>query len=54
MSFIKTGDGKILGIVDGDDLTEDEKKSAKQVSKEFVKKSDNESTDSSKVKKSGS
>lgn len=48
--FLKTGDGKILGVIDGGDLTDDQKKSAKQASKE----KDNESTDSSNTKKSGS
>ncbi len=51
--FIKHGDGKILNVVDGDTLTEEQKNAVKKVSKEFVKQSDDESTDSSK-KKSGS
>lgn len=51
--FIKHGDGKILNVVDGDDLTEEQKQAVKKVSKELIKQSD-ESTDSSKQKKSGS
>jgi hypothetical protein len=50
--FIKHGDGKILNVVDGEELTEDQKKAIKDRSKELVKQSD-ETTDSSK-KKSGS
>jgi len=53
MAFIKHSDGNIVGIVDGDDLTDDQKQAVKK-SKEFVKQSDNELSDSSKVKKSGS
>ena len=52
MAFIKHGDGKILNVVDGEELTEDQKKAVKNRSKELVKQSD-ESTDSSQ-KKSGS
>lgn len=50
--FIKHGDGKILNVVDGEELTEDQKRAVKDRSKELIKQSD-ESTDSSK-KKSGS
>lgn len=50
--FIKHGDGKILNVVDGEELSEEQKKAVKDVSKKFVKQSD-ESTDSSQ-KKSGS
>ena len=52
MSFIKHGDGKILNVVDSEELTEEQKKAVKDRSKDLVKQSD-ESTDSSK-KKSGS
>jgi hypothetical protein len=52
MSFIKHGDGKIVGIVDPDKLTDDEKKAVKQVT-EIVKESDADSS-SNKQKKSGS
>ena len=50
--FIKHGDGKILNVVDGEELTEDQKKAVKDRSKELIKQSD-ELSDSSK-KKSGS
>lgn len=50
--FIKHGDGKILNVVDGEELTDAQKKAVKDRSNELVKQSD-ESTDSSK-KKSGS
>jgi hypothetical protein len=53
MPFIKHGDGKIVDVLDETDLTDDQKKAVKQMSKELVKQSD-ESTDSSKQKKSGS
>jgi hypothetical protein len=53
MSFIKHGDGKIVDVLDETELTDDQKKAVKQMSKELVKQSD-ESTDSSKQKKSGS
>jgi hypothetical protein len=52
MSFIKHGDGKIVGIVDPDKLTDDEKKAVKQVT-EIVKESD-DTASSNKQKKSGS
>lgn len=50
--FIKTGDGKILSVVEDDDMTEEQKKAAKDLSKRVIKQS--EDTDSSEVKKSGS
>ena len=50
--FIKRGDGKILNVVDGENLTEEQKKAVND-SKEIVKQSD-ELTDSSTKKKSGS
>lgn len=50
--FIKHGDGKILNVVDGEELTEEQKKAVKDRSKELIKQSD-ELSDSSK-KKSGS
>ena len=50
--FIKHGDGKILDIVDGEALTEEQKKAVKQVSKQIVKQSDDE-TDASAKKKQG-
>lgn len=33
MGFIKRGDGKILSVVEADQLTEEQKKSAKDLSK---------------------
>lgn len=53
MPFIKHGDGKIVDVMDESALTEEQKKAVKQMSKELVKQSDEE-TDSSKQKKSGS
>jgi hypothetical protein len=50
--FIKHSNGKIVSVVDGDELTEVQKKAAKDLSKKSVK-SDQES-DTSSVKKSGS
>jgi len=52
MSFIKHGDGKIVGVVDPDKLTDDEKQAVKQLTEQIVKESDQ--SDSSKKKKSGS
>lgn len=50
--FIKRGDGKILSVVEDDDMTEQQKKTVKDLSNKVVKQS--EDTDSSEVKKSGS
>ncbi len=52
MSFIKHGDGKIVGIVEPGKLTDEEKAAVKQVAEKIVKESDE--TDASKQKKSGS
>jgi hypothetical protein len=49
--FIKHSDGKILNVVDSDDLTETQKRAVKEVSEQIVKQSDE--SDTSKVKKSG-
>jgi hypothetical protein len=53
MSFIKRGgiDGKIINIIDGDDLTEEQKKSVKKISKELIKQ--DELVNSSKQEKLG-
>jgi hypothetical protein len=51
--FIKVGDGKILDVINENELTENQKKSVKKVS-EVIKQSSNESADTSKTKKSGS
>lgn len=51
--FIKHGDGKIVSVFDEEQLTEDQKKAVKNMSKQVVKQSDK--TDSSdEQKKSGS
>ncbi len=50
--FIKRGDGKILSVVEDDEMTEQQKKAAKDLSKNVVKQS--EDTDSSEKKTSGS
>lgn len=48
--FIKHGDGKIVSVLDEEELTEDQKKAVKDVSQQVVKLSDDNS--SSKSKKS--
>lgn len=50
--FIKRGDGKILSVVEDQEMTEQQKKAAKDLSERVVKQS--EDTDSSEMKKSGS
>jgi hypothetical protein len=50
--FIKHGDGKIMSVVDGDELTDAQKKAAKDLSKNSVKSE--QETDTSTTKKSGS
>ncbi|CAB4197100.1 hypothetical protein UFOVP1290_620 [uncultured Caudovirales phage] len=50
MSFIKRGDGKIVTVIDEEELTEEQKKSAKDLSQQ-VKQSDN--TEASELKQSG-
>jgi hypothetical protein len=50
--FIKHGDGKIMTVLEEEELTEDQKKAAKDLSKQRVKQSDS-GTDASEVKKSG-
>lgn len=52
MSFIKHGDGKIMTVLDEEELTETQKKSVDDVSKKRVKQSDGD-TDASIEKKSG-
>jgi hypothetical protein len=51
MSFIKNGDGKITDVFDEDGLTEEQKKSVKEMSEKKVAK---EEEPSKVVKKSGS
>lgn len=50
--FIKRGEGKILSVVEDEEMTEQQKKAARDLSKKVVKQS--EETDSSDMKKSGS
>lgn len=52
MGFIKHGDGKIVSVLDEEELTEDQKKAVKDLSKQVVKLSDDKS--SSELKRSGS
>jgi hypothetical protein len=47
--FIKHGDGKILSVVETDELTEDQKKSAKSLSEQTVKQSQEAETTNKKV-----
>jgi len=49
--FIKRGDGKIVSVIKEDDLTDAQKKTAKDLSDKTV---ESEDTDTSKAKKSGS
>jgi len=51
MGFIKHGDGKIVTVLDEEDLTEEQKKAIKE-SRQMVKQSD-QGTDTSDSKKSG-
>lgn len=49
--FIKRGDdikNKIVAVIDGDELTDEQKKSAQEITKKVTKQSD-----ASEVKKSG-
>lgn len=50
--FIKHGDGKIMTVLEDGELTEAQKKTAKDLSKQMVKQSDQD-TDASNEKKSG-
>lgn len=50
--FIKHGDGKIVSVVDEDELTEVQKKATKDLSKKPVQSGDK--ADTSSQKKSGS
>lgn len=51
MAFIKHGDGKIVSVIEAEELTDEQKKSANDKSQQVVKNDDG--TDSSKLKKSG-
>ena len=52
--FLKFGDGKIVDVLDESELTDEQKNAVKKVTSFNVIKKSNESTDSSKTKKSGS
>lgn len=52
LMFIKHGDGKIMSVIEEDELTEEQKKAAKDLSNVVVKQSDVNS-DASNTKKSG-
>lgn len=47
MAFIKTGDGKILTVLDDENITEEQKKALKEASKQ-VKQSDIDSDKNSR------
>lgn len=49
--FIKHSDGKITSVIDAEELTDEQKKAAKDLSKKVVKQSS--LTDASSAKKSG-
>jgi hypothetical protein len=51
--FIKRGDGKIISVVEEEELTDEQKKAVRDLSKQNVKQSGN-TTDASDEKKSGS
>ena len=51
MSFIKHGDGKIVSVIDEEELTVEQKKAAKDLSKKVVKQSDTVTTDASETVK---
>jgi hypothetical protein len=50
--FIKHGDGKIVTVLDEEDMTEEHKKAVKDSSKQINKQSNND-PDASEVKNSG-
>jgi hypothetical protein len=49
MSFIKTGDGKIMSVIDEGELTDAQKKSARDLSKQNIKTSDADTTSTKKL-----
>jgi hypothetical protein len=49
MSFIKTGDGKIMSVIDEEELTDAQKKSARDLSKQNVKTSDADASSTKKL-----
>lgn len=50
--FIKHGDGKIMTVIEEEELTDAQKKVSQDLSKQMVKQSDQD-TDASSKKKSG-
>lgn len=46
--FIKHGDGKIVSVIEEDDLTEMQKKSVKELSEQDLKLSENKSSSENK------
>jgi hypothetical protein len=52
--FIKHGDGKIMSVLDEEELTEEQKKKAQALSQKAQTIKESSKTDSSEVKKSGS
>lgn len=50
--FIKRGDGKIVSVLEEEELTDEQKQAARDLSKQVIKQSDNTDT-SSETKKSG-
>lgn len=52
MSFIKTGDGKILDVLDENEMTAEQKKALKDSSKQINKQS-TDTSDASEAKNSG-
>jgi len=51
--FIKHGDGKIMTVIDEEELTDKQKKAVDDLSKKLVKQSYNDRADSSTEKNSG-
>jgi hypothetical protein len=51
--FIKHGDGKIMTVLDEEELTEQQKQSVNDLSKKLTKQSEDDSADTSIEKKSG-
>jgi hypothetical protein len=52
--FIKRGDGKIMSVIEEEELTEEQKKKAQALSQKTQTVKESIKTDSSQVKKSGS
>jgi hypothetical protein len=48
MSFIKNGDGKIVGVIDAEVLTEEQKKAVKTMTKDLVKPTEEKPLDKTK------